>query len=616
MSCSHPFIRLRMEKRINPPDSFTIELPCLEAIPSLVQIKASDGSLLFQGLVEEYELAREAEGGLKLKLKGRDLSANLFHRLTGSQAWLETKVRSVVEELLEGVEDLTLGGVEEPFPVWHRWKLEGEGFASNGAFNNTTLIDGKVALEEGAIEGEYVTAKIAPTNWIRWLKLLSERVLNGGNLTFDLMQPNTGEDYYHGDHGVGEWPGLLNVSGKKVGVRSGNLKFSSVPWYRACKSVAFTLRKTGNPSGRIWAEVWDANGSQPRFLERSIDELDPETLEEGVTYFFDHVFNFEGKMPFKGKVYFVLACSGSFDSSNYVAIKGSASIATSSYESYVEYEPSQGWRETSGRGTDYDIYLYVDSVALADIDVDEYNLTGLSLNSLRVKAKLNRPSAEEPSPQLSTLSITHESDYVNFTVDYESRFEALKRLAAMVGGEFWVDAEGKLYFMRERGQDKSASILLEKGVNLLSLERRVDMVKLANRIRVIGAGQGAGRIEVLEEDFDSQLAYGLREAVKIDKEIDDEDSAKTLAQNLLTLHAKPREVVVASLSRLPKGLDVGDRIAVKDQGLGIDGTFRVKRLEYEYDADRGETVTLELGSTLPELSEELLRVRDLERWLK
>ncbi|HID16835.1 TPA: hypothetical protein EYP26_00925 [Candidatus Bathyarchaeota archaeon] len=186
----------------------------------------------------------------------------------------------------------------------------------------------------------------------------------------------------------------------------------------------------------------------------------------------------------------------------------------------------------------------------------------------------------------------------------------------MVGAEFWVDPEGRFYFNQQRGQDKSVSIRLEKGVNLLGLERKVDMVKLANRIWIIGAGSGADRVETFEEDAGSQAAYGLREAVKVDKEAEDEDAAKTLAQNLLALYAYPRETLTAILPSLPAGLELGDQVSVKDSILGVDGKFRVKRIEYEYDAEKGEVVRVELGQALPDLSEELLRIAKLERWFK
>jgi len=138
---------------------------------------------------------------------------------------------------------------------------------------------------------------------------------------------------------------------------------------------------------------------------------------------------------------------------------------------------------------------------------------------------------------------------VNFTVEYESRFEALKRLAELVNAEWWVDAEGKLHFKRERGQDRSAQVKLKAG------------------------------------------------------------------ENLLTLHSKPLETVNAVLASTVN-FDLGDTVDVVDEELGLDSHFKVKRLIFEFDAEEGETLTVELGYLLPDLKDEILRTRVLERWLK
>ena len=191
----------------------------------------------------------------------------------------------------------------------------------------------------------------------------------------------------------------------------------------------------------------------------------------------------------------------------------------------------------------------------------------------------------------------------------------MKRLAELVNAEWWVDAEGKLHFKRERGQDRSAQVKLKAGENLLSLTYRLDAGKLVNRVLVLGAGEGASRVEALEEDLESQSQYGLREAVKVDKEVDDVDSAKTLAKNLLTLHSKPLETVNAVLASTVN-FDLGDTVDVVDEELGLDSPFKVKRLIFEFDAEEGETLTVELGYLLPDLKDEILRTRVLERWLK
>jgi len=237
------------------------------------------------------------------------------------------------------------------------------------------------------------------------------------------------------------------------------------------------------------------------------------------------------------------------------------------------------------------------------------------VSSLQLKAKFDRDDHSKASPELESWSLTYHADYVNFTVEYESRFEALKRLAELVNAEWWVDAEGKLHFKRERGQDRSAQVKLKAGENLLSLTYRLDAGKLVNRVLVLGAGEGASRVEALEEDLESQSQYGLREAVKVDKEVDDVDSAKTLAKNLLTLHSKPLETVNAVLASTVN-FDLGDTVDVVDEELGLDSPFKVKRLIFEFDAEEGETLTVELGYLLPDLKDEILRTRVLERWLK
>ncbi|RLI05852.1 hypothetical protein DRO26_01015 [Candidatus Bathyarchaeota archaeon] len=267
-----------------------------------------------------------------------------------------------------------------------------------------------------------------------------------------------------------------------------------------------------------------------------------------------------------------------------------------------------------GQTITFDILDQNNNVLVSGINPNQlpYDLSNLTETAIKVRVNL---STNDPnvSPELLDWTVTFHADYVDFTVDNEYCFDALKRLSEVLGCEWWVDGEGKLYFKQSRGNDFSNIVCLQVGKDLLIVDRNLEISKLTNKVKVIGAGEGSDRVEVEEQDLDSIHQYGLRESVYVDKEIDGEDLARALAQKLLNLHKNPEERI--SVRYLPnQNFDVGDKITVVDSHTNLDTSFRVKKLVVSFGED--EEREAELATKSYELFDELLKTKRLERWLK
>jgi len=81
---------------------------------------------------------------------------------------------------------------------------------------------------------------------------------------------------------------------------------------------------------------------------------------------------------------------------------------------------------------------------------------------------------------------------VTFRVDFESRLAGMYRFAKALGWNLWAGADGKLNFQASRGSDKSASVVFQRGKNILCVDREHDAVnpKVAGKIVVVGHGLG------------------------------------------------------------------------------------------------------------------------------
>jgi hypothetical protein len=289
-------------------------------------------------------------------------------------------------------------------------------------------------------------------------------------------------------------------------------------------------------------------------------------------------------------------------------------ISPTNWQDWIEFD-AEG--NNQGGTIKFDILDSLNNVLVADLTFTDlpYNISTITQSSIKLKAKFAWTAGGTVSPELDKWSVTHHSDYLTFTVDEEKKAVAVRRLADVVGCEWWVDAEGKYYFKQSKGSDKSASVKFEDGVNLISLSFESKLLPFANKIKTVGADKAeGGRYEVVVEDPASQSQYGLYEDVFVDKEIDDEATLTTYAQNLLAKYSQPRKRLRAEVNEI-EGLEPGDKVRVVSSRLGIDETLRIERITVKVEGGIPR-YTLHLATKLGEVADELLKMDSIERWLK
>ncbi len=124
---------------------------------------------------------------------------------------------------------------------------------------------------------------------------------------------------------------------------------------------------------------------------------------------------------------------------------------------------------------------------------------------------------------------------------------------------------------------------------------------------------GYGRWKSIQEDTDSQNAYGLRELVEVDEELTSDNACERRAKALLNHLKDPAEYLTVKSTVIDYGttpLLPGDKIHVTLPNENVDSDFRIETVEYRVDAKTQTLeVSLELGKAPPLLADYLYGLR-------
>lgn len=159
--------------------------------------------------------------------------------------------------------------------------------------------------------------------------------------------------------------------------------------------------------------------------------------------------------------------------------------------------------------------------------------------------------------------------YVSLRLEYAKRWKALQTLADLLGADLWV--EGTAVHIGTKGTTKTLNYMGTLG-------KAEDVGKIANRVIILGAGDGINQAEAAAEDATSISENGLHEAAFTMRNLDDMNVGAAASQVLAVMKDAAEEVKVEAF--LPDALDVepGDYLTLNDADLGLSGTYRVKRV--------------------------------------
>ncbi len=189
----------------------------------------------------------------------------------------------------------------------------------------------------------------------------------------------------------------------------------------------------------------------------------------------------------------------------------------------------------------------------------------------------------------------------------ENKYRALYGLVKnYLAGECYVSG-GKFFAKTAMGTDKSATITLEHGVNILNLTREVDSFSLANSVKTKGVGEGTFELTSgPATDATSISAYGNRDLIYDAKRVYNQSELDSIKTNLLAKLKDPTDSLekVLFLDKGDYGLGVGDTTTVTNSRLGVSGGYRIFEIRRQWDR-HGEIVTATLSNNSRSIEKEI-----------
>lgn len=195
-----------------------------------------------------------------------------------------------------------------------------------------------------------------------------------------------------------------------------------------------------------------------------------------------------------------------------------------------------------------------------------------------------------------TRTITYEED-----TDVAEAFQALADLDT--GFDFHVDAARRVRFhYPSRGTDKSATVALKYGVNVVGYDYEVDTSpgRIITDVRVTG---GPNATTTTASNSSARTAYGRREAtIQASDVISSATALQNLANSIVATYDTPE--ILPSVQLAPGCPDparfgtwwIGDtvRVDIQDDGIELVGNYRIASVSCSLDAEFTESITVEL----------------------
>ena len=187
---------------------------------------------------------------------------------------------------------------------------------------------------------------------------------------------------------------------------------------------------------------------------------------------------------------------------------------------------------------------------------------------------------------LTDLDITTNNveniDYIShIKFEGETVFEAIKKIARLVDGVFYVDGSKDLHFFAKGSS--TTTITLTEGNNIKTYNLKRDMTGLKNIITVKGAKIGGKQIQYTIKDDTSISNYGEREKVIIDLTISDLSYAEAIAKKELE---KSKDInIVGYIEAILSLARAGDNVDVKINSLGINESHVIDKVTHYSSRD-------------------------------
>jgi len=192
--------------------------------------------------------------------------------------------------------------------------------------------------------------------------------------------------------------------------------------------------------------------------------------------------------------------------------------------------------------------------------------------------------------------------------------------ASYVPYEWWLalDVTNTFHIKNQRGTDLSGSISFVKGTNLGGANKTGDVSDTAQRIQVVGEGEGTSKNITSDWQEDTAEMANVKtffEDVLSEKAVATKSVADELANIRLTLEAPPKTQIIVYVSNddnASMAYNVGDDVTIEDTLTVVTGSHRIFNISKKID-DNGEQITIVLGSPFKTSADEW---KDIYRRLK
>jgi hypothetical protein len=191
-----------------------------------------------------------------------------------------------------------------------------------------------------------------------------------------------------------------------------------------------------------------------------------------------------------------------------------------------------------------------------------------------------------------------------------------------INWEAWVDFETlDFHFAERRGSDKSNTIRFIKGVNIGKIDKTTDQRNCVSRAKIVGKSESKISDEVSSDwvsnsTVETSLGTFYESAESI-KSVSNLQTANVLANVETTLKGQAEilyEIEITNDTYYPLAYDVGDDVTITDNLTGINGAYRIIKIEKDIDGNNNELITLYVSTSLnasryQDISNEFAKIR-------
>lgn len=184
-------------------------------------------------------------------------------------------------------------------------------------------------------------------------------------------------------------------------------------------------------------------------------------------------------------------------------------------------------------------------------------------------------------------TVDRNREYSNYNI-----MEAFINMSNVINGpDFWIDHDKVIHIVPYRGIDKSATVVLEWGINILTASIQEDFSSPANRAIVIGSGFGSSQVIAEYTDEAAKETFSLREQRLSETDVSDIDNLEAKGEAFVNVYKNA--LVTIDFAQIPNtiptfgSLAIGDavRIKIKEGIYDINNVFRI----YGYKVAIGDT---------------------------